>query len=118
GPGKKLVNGGPPSPDNPDAHAKLPPPYTPQFEEQQNWRKTAPAPGPDVAFHLPIPKTFTMTNGVQVYMLEDHSLPVFSAAFVLRAGSEADTPAKAGLAAFTSRLLTEGTTQRSATVLA
>jgi zinc protease len=117
-PGKKVVDDVPRSPDNTDADAKLTPPYAPQFEEQQNWRKTAPAPGPDVAFHLPIPKTFTMKNGLQVYMLEDHSLPVFSAGVVLRAGSEADTPAKAGLAGFTARLLTEGTAQRSATVLA
>jgi zinc protease len=117
-PGKKIVDDVPRSPDNTDADAKLTPPYAPQFEEQQNWRKTAPAPGPDVAFHLPIPKTFTMKNGLQVYMLEDHSLPVFSTGVVLRAGSEADTPAKAGLAGFTARLLTEGTTQRSATVLA
>jgi zinc protease len=117
-PGKKVVDDVPRSPDNTDADAKLTVPYTPQFEEQQNWRKTAPTPGPDVAFHLPIPKTFTMKNGLQVYMLEDHSLPVFTAGVTLRAGSEADTPAKAGLAGFTARLLTEGTTQRSATVLA
>ena len=117
-PGKKVVDDVPRSPDNTDADAKLTPPYTPQFEEQQNWRKTAPAPGPDVAFHLPIPKTFTMKNGLQVYILEDHSLPVFTAGIVARAGSEADTSAKAGLAGFTARLLTEGTTQRSATTLA
>jgi zinc protease len=117
-PGKKVVDDVPRSPDNTDADAKLTPPYTPQFEEQQNWRKTAPAPGPDVAFHLPIPKTFTMKNGLQVYMLEDHSLPVFTAGVTLRAGSEADTPAKAGLVGFTARLLTEGTAQRAATVLA
>jgi zinc protease len=117
-PGKKVVDDVPRSPENTDADAKLTPPYDPQFEEQQNWRKTAPAPGPDVAFHLPIPKTFTMKNGLQVYMLEDHSLPVFTAGVTLRAGSEADIPAKAGLAGFTARLLTEGTSQRSATVLA
>jgi zinc protease len=117
-PGKKVVDDVPRSPENTDADAKLTAPYTPQFEEQQSWRKTAPAPGPDVAFHLPIPKTFTMKNGLQVYMLEDHSLPVFTAGVTLRAGSEADTPAKAGLAGFTARLLTEGTAQRSATTLA
>src|SRR5260370_14656355 len=51
-------------------------------------------------------------------MLEDPPLPAFTAGVTLRAGSEADTPAKAGLAGFTARLLTEGTTQRSATTLA
>ena len=45
-PGKKVVDDVPRSPENTDADAKLTPPYAPQFEEQQNWRKTAPAPGP------------------------------------------------------------------------
>jgi zinc protease len=117
-PGKKVVDDVPRSPDNTDADVKLTAPYAAQFEDQQNWRKTAPAPGPTTAFHLPVPKTFTLANGLQVYLLEDHSLPVFSAAIVARAGSESDTPAKAGLAGFTARLLTEGTTQRSATQLA
>ncbi|WP_158941803.1 pitrilysin family protein [Granulicella sp. S190] len=116
--GKKVVDDVPRSPDNTDADAKLTPPYAPQFEEQQNWRKTIPAAGPTTAFHLPVPKTFTLANGLQVYLLEDHSLPVYSAAVVSRAGSESDTVAKAGLAGFTARLLTEGTKQRSATVLA
>jgi zinc protease len=117
-PGKKVVNDVPRSPDNTDADAKLTAPYTAQFEDQQTWRKSAPAPGPASAFNLPVPKTFSLANGLKVYMLEDHSLPVFSAAVVVRAGSESDTPAKAGLAGFTSRLLTEGTTQRSAITLA
>src|SRR5258705_13622579 len=51
-------------------------------------------------------------------MLEDPPLPLFTAGFPPPAGAKADTPAKAGLAGFTARLLTEGTTQRSATVLA
>ncbi len=117
-PGKKVVDDVPRSPDNTDADAKLTQPYTADFEQQQNWRKTAPAPGPSVAFNLPVPKTFTLKNGLQILLLEDHALPVFTAGVVTRGGSENDTPAKAGLAGFTARLLTEGTAQRSATVLA
>jgi zinc protease len=117
-PGKKVVDDVPRSPDNTDADAKLTAPYAADFEQQQNWRKTAPAPGPASAFNLPVPKTFALSNGLKIYMLEDHSLPVFTAGVVLHAGSENDVPAKAGLAGFTARLLTEGTTQRSATVLA
>ncbi len=117
-PGKKVVDDVPRSPENTDADAKLTPPYTPQFEEQQNWRKTSPPAGPSVAFNLPVPKSFSLSNGLKIYMLEDHALPVFTAGVVLRGGSENDIPAKAGLAGFTARLLTEGTTQRSATVLA
>jgi zinc protease len=117
-PGKKVVDDVPRSPNNTDADAKLTQPYTADFEQQQNWRKTAPAPGPAVAFNLPVPKTFTLKNGLQILLLEDHALPVFTAGVVVRGGSENDTPAKAGLAGFTARLLTEGTTQRSATVLA
>ena len=117
-PGKKVVDDVPRSPDNTDADTKLTAPYAADFEQQQNWRKTPPAPGPASAFNLPVPKTFALSNGLKIYMLEDHSLPVFTAGVVLHAGSENDVPAKAGLAGFTARLLTEGTTQRSATVLA
>jgi len=116
--GKKVVDDVPRSPENTDAEAKLTAPYTPEFEAAQAWRKTVPVAGPESAFHLPVPKTFALKNGMKVYLLEDHSLPVFSASVVTHAGSEADSAAKAGLASFTARLLTEGTTSRSATVLA
>jgi zinc protease len=65
-PGKKVVDDVPRSPDNTDADAKLTAPYASDFEQQQNWRKTPPSPGPASAFNLPVPKTFALSNGLKV----------------------------------------------------
>ena len=117
-PGKKVVDDVPRSPADTDADIKLTPPYTAAFEEQQNWRKTPPAAGPATAFSLPVPKTFTLKNGLQVYLVEDKQLPVLSASIVTRAGSENNAAPQAGLATMTAALLNEGTTTRNATQLA
>jgi len=117
-PGKKVVDDVPRSPANTDADVKLTQPYTAAFEDQQNWRKTVPAAGPAVAFSLPTPKTFTLKNGLQVYLVEDNKLPVLSASIFTRAGSENNAAPQAGLATLTAALLNEGTTTRNATQLA
>ncbi len=117
-PGKKVVDDVPRSSADTDADVKLTPPYSPAFEEQQNWRKSVPTAGPAVAFTLPTPKTFTLKNGLQVYVVEDKQLPVLSAGLITRAGSENNAPAQAGLATLTAALLNEGTKSRNATQLA
>ncbi len=117
-PGKKVVDDVPRSPADTDAGVKLTPPYSAAFEEQQNWRKTVPQAGPAVAFNLPVPKTFTLKNGLQVYLVEDKQLPVLSASVVTRAGSENDATPQAGLATLTAALLNEGTKTRNAIQLA
>jgi zinc protease len=117
-PGKKVVNDVPRSPADTDADVKLTPPYSAAFEEQQNWRKNVPPAGPVTAFRLPVPKTFTLKNGLSVYVVENKELPVLSASLITRAGSENNAPAQAGLATLTAVLLNEGTQTRSATQLA
>jgi zinc protease len=117
-PGKKVVDDVPRSPEDTDANVKLVNPYTPEFEAQQEWRKTPPLPGKQPELNLPVPTTFALSNGTKVYLLEDHSLPVLSAKLVDFAGSAANPTGKPGLAAFTARMLTEGTAKRSSTVLA
>ncbi len=117
-PGKKVTEEVPRSPENTDADVKVTPPYKPDFEEAQNWRKEAPKPGPEPTLHLPAPKTFALANGVKVYLIEEHSLPVFSAAAVTLGGGEENPKDKPGLASFTARMLTEGTATRSSTQLA
>jgi len=111
-PGKKVLNDVPRSPDDTDANVKITNPYTAEFETAQNFRKTPPAAGPPVTVHLPVPETFALPNGLKVYVVENRSLPVLSAALVTRAGSENNTPAKAGLAAFTALVMNEATTTR------
>ncbi len=117
-PGKKVTEEVPRSPEDTDASVKIVNPYKPDFEAQQDWRKTAPAPGKQPALSLPVPTTFALANGTKVYLLEDHSLPVFSARLVDLAGSAANPTDHPGLAAFTARMLTEGTDKRSSTVIA
>ena len=68
--------------------------------------------------HLPVPKVFTLDNGLHVYVVEDHSLPVFNASVITLAGGDTNPANKPGLAGFTSRMLTEGTRDRSATEIA
>ena len=117
-PGKKVTQDVPRSPADTDANVQVKNPYTPEFEASQQWRKTPPAAGPQPELHLPVPDTFTLANGLKVYLVEDHALPVFSATLTNLAGSDANPAGKPGLAAFTARMLTEGTSSRSATQLA
>jgi zinc protease len=117
-PGKKVVDDVPRSPADTDADVKLTNPYTPEFEASQSWRKTVPKPGPELAFHLPVPTTFTLKNGLRVYLIQDSNLPVLAATLVSRAGGEANPTAEPGLASFTASMLGEGTDKLSSTELA
>ena len=117
-PGKKVTEEVPRSPEDTDANAKVTPPYSDDFEKAQNWRNEAPKAGPEPVLHLPSPKMFELANGMKVYVIEQHELPVVSAALVTNAGGEKNPIAKPGLASFTARLLTEGTATRSSTELA
>ncbi len=117
-PGKKVLNDVPRSPEDTDSDVKVVDPYAKDFETAQEWRKEAPAAGPVPELHLPVPKVLTISNGMKVYLVEDHSLPVLDASVVTLAGSGANPITKPGLAAFTARMLTQGTAERSATDLA
>jgi len=111
--GKKVLHDVPRSPADVDAGVKLENPYSEAFEASQAWRKTQPGAGPDFAFHLPVPKVFRLNNGLTVYSVTDRSLPLVTALMTTRAGSENNTPAKAGLAGITASALTEATTSRN-----
>jgi zinc protease len=117
-PGKKVVDDVPRSPDTTDAEAKLTAPYEPAFEDQQNWRKGAPKSGPVATFHLPVPTTFSLNNGLKVYLIHDAALPLLTANIVARAGGENNPADKPGMADFTATMLAEGTTTRTATQIA
>ncbi len=87
-PGKKVLDDVPRSPADTDADVKITNPYTPEFETAQDWRKGKPAAGTAPVLHLPVPMEFRLENGLKVMLVEDHALPVVSAALVSRAGSE------------------------------
>jgi zinc protease len=117
-PGKKVLNDVPRSPDDTDANVKITNPYTPEFEESQEWRKTVPKAGPPVTVHLPIPQTFTIANGLKVYVIEEKSLPIVTATIVTRAGSENNPADKVGLASLTAQTMGESTMTRDLKQLA
>ena len=117
-PGKKELDDVPRSPDDTDAAVKIVNPYTPEFEASQEWRKTVPAAGPALTFHLPVPKTFALKNGLKVYFVEDKNLPVLSAELTTRAGGEANPSGKAGLASLTAGTMADATATRDLTKLA
>ncbi|WP_263355883.1 M16 family metallopeptidase [Acidicapsa ligni] len=117
-PGKKVVDDVPRSPADTDADAKLTAPYSADFETQQNWRKEIPKPGAALTFHLPVPETFALKNGLKVYLIKDTNLPVLTATLVSRAGGEANPADKPGIADFTAAMLSEGTTTRTSTQIA
>ncbi|HZU09859.1 MAG TPA: pitrilysin family protein [Pseudacidobacterium sp.] len=117
-PGEKVIHDVPRSPADTDANVKITPEYSAEFEASQSWRKTPPSAGPQPKLSLPEPKVFTLSNGLKVYLVEWHNLPVFSASLVTLGGSEGDSTKKPGVAGFTAAMLTEGTTNRSATQVA
>jgi zinc protease len=82
------------------------------------WRNTAPKPGPEPKLNLPVPTTFQLSNGLNVYLLERHNLPIVSAQLANLSGSDANPLDKAGLAAFTADILEYGTAKRSALKMA
>jgi zinc protease len=117
-PGKKIVDDVPRSPADTDANIKIQPEYSAEFDQAQAWRKNPPQPGPQPKLALPEPRIFTLANGLKVYLVESHELPVLSASLVTLGGSEGDLPKKPGVAGFTAAMLTEGTTNRTAPQIA
>jgi predicted Zn-dependent peptidase len=60
---------------------------------------------------LPKPKTFTLKNGIAVYIIEDHRTPAIRLNLQLRAGTIYED--KPGVASMTASMLTEGTANRT-----
>jgi zinc protease len=84
----------------------------------QEWRSKAPAAGPVSKISLPIPKQFKLTNGLTVFLTEQHNLPIVSARLVTLTGSDANPAEKPGLSSFTADMLDEGTPTRPALKIA
>ncbi|MBR8838657.1 MAG: insulinase family protein [Stigonema ocellatum SAG 48.90 = DSM 106950] len=65
-----------------------------------------------------LPQEFTLNNGMQVFLLADHSVPTVNLSGQIDAGSEFDTNQKAGLASQTAANLMNGTQTKNALQLA
>jgi len=65
---------------------------------------------------FPKPKSFTLSNGVTVYVLEDHRFPAVRIRLIMRAGAIFEP--KPGVASMTATMLTEGTQNHTSLSLA
>jgi zinc protease len=72
-----------------------------------------PKPGPNPTFKLPPPQRRTLSNGMEVLVVEHHELPVVNMNLVMKMGAAGDPEGKAGLATLTADMLDEGTKTRS-----
>ncbi len=82
------------------------------------WRNQRPVAGLAAKLMLPVPTHFQLPNGLHVYLVEQHSLPVVAANLAILAGSETNPANRPGLASFTADMLDEGTQSRSTLQLA
>lgn len=60
---------------------------------------------------IPEPITFTLPNGMRIYLLENHELPIVSGFALVRAGNLFDPPDKRGLAEITGTVIRSGGTK-------
>src|SRR5262245_27339972 len=66
------------------------------------------------ALNIPQPQRFELQNGMVVYMIEDHTLPLVNILAMVRVGSRWEPVNKAGLASITGTVMrTGGTPTRS-----
>jgi len=81
-------------------------------------RTHPPQPGPPAALKLPTIQKQKLSNGVPVWIVEDHKVPVAQVNLVVFSGTANDPPGKYGVASFTAALLEEGAGSRSALEIA
>jgi zinc protease len=61
---------------------------------------------------LPKNERFVLDNGLVVYLMEDHDLPLVNGTALIRTGSRLEAPDKVGLAGFTGAVMRTGGTQK------
>ena len=106
-PGKKVIE------DVPRSAAETAEKNAAMVAPIEDWRKEVPKPGDALKLSLPTPVTFKLDNGLTVYLVERHSLPVVAANLTALQGSSANPVNRPGLSWFTADMLDEGTTTRS-----
>ncbi|MGC2235237.1 MAG: pitrilysin family protein [Pyrinomonadaceae bacterium] len=85
---------------------------------EEEFRKTAPAPLAPVPFNIPQPFETELSNGLKVVVFEDKRLPIVSFRLAFRVGEASDAPDDTGLTSATVSMLTEGTVNRLSKQLA
>ena len=85
---------------------------------QQPDRSAPPKLGAPKALSLPPIVKRTLSNGIPVWIVEHHEVPVASVSLVIKSGATADPAGKYGLASLTAAMLDEGAGTRDALALA
>jgi zinc protease len=86
--------------------------------ETQIDRYQQPGPGTPRTFRPPTPRRITLSNGLDLLFVERREVPTIAAAVYFPGGAVTDPPERPGLSSFTSRLLTEGTKNRTSMQIA
>lgn len=81
-------------------------------------RSSPPEPGPVRPLDLPDIQKRTLGNGVPVWIVEQHEVPVAHVSLVLQSGASAEPAGAYGLASLTAAMLDEGAGDRSALEIA
>ncbi len=81
-------------------------------------RSVAPPPGPPPSLKLPAIEKRTLSNGLAVWIVEQHKVPVVHVMLAVKGGSSADPAQKFGLANLTAEMLDEGAGARNALQIA
>ena len=82
------------------------------------FRAQPPGPSASTEFHAPAPNVLKLSNGLPVFLVERHDLPLVAMALAFKSGADTATRAKAGLPSMVLDLLDEGTPSKDAAAIA
>jgi zinc protease len=121
-PGTKVVDDAPKTVHAPEA--SIPKDSTediivnvPEIPDQE-WRGAPPSRGPESSLNLPVPRTFILANGLTLFLVEQHNLPLVAVQVLSISGSDRNPADLPGLASFTAEMLDEGTERRTSMEIA
>ncbi len=81
-------------------------------------RSKPPTLGAAPALNLPVVQKLTLANGLRVWVLEQHEVPIVQANLVVLSGASAELPGQFGGASFTAGMLVEGAAGKAALAVA
>jgi len=88
------------------------------MNQQDDFRRQAPAPLPSSEIRIPTPYQTVLPNGLTLVVVEDKRLPLVSYRLAFRTGDAHDPPDVPGLTDMMAGLLTEGTASRTSRQIA
>ena len=110
----------PPARPNPEHEQRAPQaaPALPKVTPDAPFRNSPPPPSSPVEFRAPVPAQLKLKNGLAVFLIERHEVPLVTLSLAVRSGEETEPQGKSGLASLALDLLDEGTPTRDAAAIA